>query len=93
MLNPGIPNTIKPAFLRSMASKKYIQGYTTIELMTQAKTEGECLMIAAVSLFDVKHGAFYSAMSEQEAGFVKGCHSVVRQFLEEANIPSDTLSV
>ncbi len=86
MLKPCITSHIKPSFLRAMADKKFFQGCTTVELMAQAKTEGERLMVAAVSLFDVKHGELFKGMNEQEAGFVKGCHEVVRQFLDEQAI-------
>ncbi len=85
MLQPCFIGHIQPSFLRAMANKKFYQGYTTIELMAQATSERECLMVAAVSLFEVKHGELFTGMNEQEAGFVKRCHAVVRQFLDDSD--------
>ncbi len=83
MLQPCFTSPIKPSFLRMVANKKFYQGYTTIELMAQAKSECERRMVAAVSLFEVKHGELFTGMNEQEVGFVKGCHEIVRQFFDD----------
>ena len=69
-----MPKTIQISGLEKWATKKFIEHYSTMELMASVENSVDLEAIAIVALMEVDPSIRYQGMEKQQVEFIKSCH-------------------